>query len=165
MRFRLEQRFDAPLTAVEAAFVDPDLLAHLASLPGLGAPHLVDQSSDGDTLRQQVRYRFEGHLPPAATRVVDPQRLTWIEESTLDRRTHTTDFVVRPDHYADRLRCRGTVTLSEVGDDDGGTLRVTEGELTVRVALVAGRVERAIVAGLHEHAAAQAAGVQDWLRR
>lgn len=161
MRFRLEQRFTAPLAAVEDAFVDPSVLAFLAGLPGLGLPQLVDQSADGDRLHQRVRFRFEGHLPSAATRVVDPERLTWIEESTLDRRTHVTQFVVLPDHYAERLQCRGTVTLS--ADGPGTTRRVTEGDLRVRVALVAARVERAIISGLHDHATAQEAAVQDWL--
>ena len=161
VRFRLEQRFTAPLGAVEAAFVDPAVLDQLADMPGLGRPQLIDQSADGDLLRQRVRYRFEGHLPSAATSVVDPDRLTWIEESTLDRRTHTTEVMIRPDHYADRLQCRATVTLAV--EDGGATVRVTEGDLRVRALLVAGRVERAIVSGLHDHAALQEAAVQDWL--
>ncbi|MFP5317991.1 MAG: DUF2505 family protein [Acidimicrobiia bacterium] len=161
MRFRLEQRFTAPLDAVEGAFVDPAVIAFLAELPGLGVPQLLEQSVDGDRLRQRVRMRFEGDLPSAAARVVDRDRLTWIEESTLDRRRHVTEFVILPDHYPDRLQCHGTVALFP--DGPGTTRRVTEGELRVRAALVASRVERAIVSGLHDHAATQEAAVQDWL--
>jgi len=47
--------------------------------------------------------------------------------------------------------------------DGGGTTRVTEGDLRVRALLVASRVERAIMSGLHDHAALQEAAVQDWL--
>lgn len=162
MRFRLEQQFSAPLPAVEAAFVDPALLAELASTPHLGRPELVALVDDGDTVRRQVRYAFTGQLSPAVTAVVDPRRLTWVEHSELDRRTHRCVFRIDPDHYADRLRCSGSIGL-EV--DGGGTRRVTEGDLVVRFPFVAAKAERAIIAGLRDHAVAEARVVQGWLER
>jgi uncharacterized protein YndB with AHSA1/START domain len=160
VHFRLEQRFSAPVEVVEAAFVDPDLLAALATMPELGRPELLRQADDGDTVRQDVRYAFVGQLSPAVTRVVDPTRLTWVEHSELDRRTHRTTLTIRPDHYADRLSCTATATLEPVA---GGTLRTVEGDLRVWAPLVAGKVERAIVAGLRDHASAEARIVQTWL--
>ena len=160
VRFTLEQRFSSPLEAVQSAFVDPTLLAELATMPRLGQPELVAQTDDGDTVQQDVRYAFVGDLSSAVTKVVDPARLTWVEHSELDRRTHRTTFVIRPDHYADRLTCSGTVTLDEQGD---GTRRMVEGDLRVRFPLVAAKVERAIVAGLRDHASAEARVVQGWL--
>jgi hypothetical protein len=160
VQFTLEQRFSSTLERVEAAFVDPALLAELAALPQLGRPELLSQADDGLTVRQDVRYAFVGDLSPAVTRVVDPRRLTWVERSELDRRTHRTTFSIRPDHYADRLVCQGTVALGPGGD---GTLRVVAGDLRVRVPLVAAKVERAIVSGLRDHAFAEARVVQAWL--
>ena len=162
MRFRLEQQFSAALPAVEAAFVDPALLAEMATLPGLGRPQLVGLDEDGDTVRQQVRYAFTGELSPAVTAAIDPQRLTWVEHSEHDRRTHRGLFHIVPDHYADRLSCSGSIRF-EV--DGGVTRRVVEGDLRVRFPFVAAKVERAIVAGLHDHAAAEAGVVQAWLDR
>ena len=160
MRFELEQRFAAPLVAVESAFVDPELIERMAGLPRLGGAELVERVDDGYTVLVRVRYAFRGSLPPAVTGVVDPARLSWVQESRLDRRTHHTKFRIVPDHYRDRLRCAGSVTLEEVG---GETQRVTAGELNVRFPFVARRVERAIVAGLREHAAAEQAAAQGWL--
>lgn len=162
MRFVLEQRYSAPLVDVEAAFVDPALLDELAALPALGRPELLERSDDGRTVSQQVRYAFAGDLPPAVTRVIDPRRLTWVEHSTLDRETHRTRFTVRPDHYADRFSCSGTIQLETAG---AGTSRTIEGDLKVRAPFVAAKVERAIVAGLRDHAAAEARVVQAWLDR
>lgn len=162
MRFRLEQRFSAPLHEVEAAFVDPALLAMLATLPELGRPDLLEQVEAGHSVAQQVRYTFTGDLSPAVTSVVDPKRLTWVEHSELDRATHRSVFRIRPDHYPDRLRCSGTIRLDAV---DGETHRTTEGDLRVRFPLVGSKVERAIVSGLREHASAEARVVQAWLDR
>jgi hypothetical protein len=161
MRFRIVQRFVAPLEEVEPALVDPAFLERLAELPKLGRPTLLGQEVDGHVVRQQVRYAFAGHLSSAVTAVVDPAKLTWIEDSTLDRRTHRTTFRILPDHYRDRLACEGTFILQS---DGGGSRRVAEGDLRVRFPLVGGRVERAIVSGLEEHAELEAQVMTRWLR-
>ena len=41
-------------------------------------------------MHQEVRYFFAGDLNAAARTVVDPARLSWVERSVLDRRTHAT---------------------------------------------------------------------------
>ncbi len=160
MRFKLVQQFSGTVTDVEAAFLDPAVLQRVAAGSLVGRPELLEQVDDGDTVRQRVRYAFTGHLPPAARAVVDPARLSWVEESVLDRRTHQSPFEILPDHYPDRLECQGTVTLEEAG---GVTRRVTTGDLRVRVLFVARRVEQAIVSGLRDHAAAEQEVVQRWL--
>jgi hypothetical protein len=162
VEFRLEQRFRAPLEEVEAALVDPALLVELSNLPRLGGPEILARSDDGDTVTMSVRYRFVGHLSAAVTAVVDPGRLTWVERSTLDRGTHRTAFRIEPDHYADRLACEGVARLEADGD---GTRRTVEGDIRVRFPLVGGKVERAIVSGLEDHADAEAAIVEAWLDR
>ena len=163
MRFAVEQRFPAPLEAVEAALLDPAFLARLALLPKLGEPQLLASEVDGPIVRQQVRYRFAGELAPAVTAVVDPRRLTWVEHTTFDRRSHRGEHRIVPDHYGERLRCSYTTQLG--GGDGSFTSRVTEGELRVRFPLVGGRVERAIVSGLVEHAELEAEVLGRWLAK
>jgi hypothetical protein len=67
---------------------------------------------------------------------------------------------VLPDHYADRFSCAAVVQLEDV---DGQVQRRTTGEMKVRFPLVGSRVERAIVSGLQENAAAEERIVQEWL--
>ena len=161
MDFRLEQVFPGPLEVVEAALVDPGFLERLGQLPKLGRPELLDQREEGPLLRQRVRYRFVGDLSRAVTRVVDPARLTWVEELTLDRRSHQSTFRILPDHYGDRLQCTATMQLSPAGD--GSTRRLTLGDLTVRMPLVGRRVERAILSGMAEHSEAEVQVMAQWL--
>lgn len=159
MRFRLEQRFSAPLAAVEAAVVDPAFLERLGTLPSLGRPELLRREEDGDLVHLDVRYAFAGELSAAVTAIVDPERLTWVDAAVLDRATHRSEHRILPDHYADRLSCEYTTTLH----DDGGTARVAEGDLRVRFPLVGGRVERAIVSGMADHARHEQAALAHWL--
>ncbi len=95
------------------------------------------------------------------TAVVDPERLTWVEESTLDRTTHVTKWKIVPDHYGNRLSSSGTFRLTGTGDDL--TIRSTEAELKVHFPFVGGKVEKAIVSGLKEHAVAEETVVNAFL--
>ena len=160
MNFRIEQRIPAPLTAVEAALLDSDFVAATADLPKLGAPDLLENARDGDRAHQRIRYHFTAPLSGAVTRVVDPAKLTWIDDATYDLTSHTSRHRIVPDNYADRLKAAYDVTLEALGDS---TRRLVTGELTVHVPLVGGRVERAIVDGLEEHANAEAELLGAWI--
>ncbi len=161
MRFSIEQHFAGSLPQVETAFVDPAFLERLATLPKLGRPTLVHRVEAGDLVHQWVKYAFTGQVNGAVRRVVDPARLTWVEESTLDRRTHLTTWRIVPDHYRNLLRSSGTFKLVEVAP--GRTQRRADGEVKVTVPLVGGKVESAIVSGLREHAALEEDVLDTWL--
>ena len=160
MRFSVEQVLPGPVERVEDALLDPAFLTLMASLPKLGAPQLLDVTENGTTVRRRVRYRFAGDLSPAVTAVVDPAKLTWVEDATVDRVSHCTTFRILPDHYGSRLKCSGTFRLEEV---PGGVRRVLDGDLRVSFPLVGGKVERAIVSGLREHAALEADALRGWM--
>ena len=152
MDFRIEQRFAAPVDAVEAALLDPAFIDRLANLPKIGNAELISQEADGDVVDQEVRYVFTGNLSAAVRAVVDPNKISWILESRFDRTDHHSTWRIIPDHYRERLTSEGTTRLVADGDE---TRRLTEGFLKVHMALVGGRVERAIVSGLKEHADAE----------
>ncbi|HKH25875.1 MAG TPA: DUF2505 domain-containing protein [Acidimicrobiia bacterium] len=162
MKFRIEQRIPAPLAAVEAALLDRDFVAASADLPKLGAPELLELQRDGDRAHQRIRYRFTAQLSGAVTRVIDPDKLTWVDDARYDLTSHTSRHRILPDNYADRLQATYDVALEPLGDS---TRRLVTGELTVHVPLVGGRVERAIVDGLEEHANAEAELLGRWIAK
>jgi hypothetical protein len=161
VRFVIEQRFGFPPADVQAAVLDPAYLARLAELPNLGRPELLDQQHRGELVTQRVRYAFVGDLNSAVRKVVDPDRLTWVEVSNVDVARQTTSFTIEPDHYASMLTASGRIHITP--DGDSGSLRLAEGDLRVRVPLVGGKVERAIVSGLQEHGAAEEDALAAWL--
>lgn len=160
MRYRLEQHYSAPPDALGRAFADPGFYAALAGQEQFGRPEVISREKHGATVRLAVRYRFTGSLSPAARKVLDPGRLTWVEHSTHDLSAGSVEFRLSPDHYADRFRASGRYHFVPTGD---GSLRVVEGEVVVRAPLVAGAVERAIVSGLRDHLSAEAPLVERWL--
>jgi hypothetical protein len=156
VRFEVRQLIDAPLDAVAAALCDPAYYTALGTAPKLGVPEVLDRQVDGDHVLLRVRYRFAGELSSAARAVLDPNKLTWVDESRHDLAKHDVSFVLKPDHYADRLSCTGGYRLEADPADAARTIRTASGDLKVRAALVAGSVERALVSGLKEHLDAEA---------
>jgi hypothetical protein len=161
VRFSVEQSFAAPLADVGAALCDPGFLARLGQLPKLGGARLLEQRREGGLVVQRVRYAFVGELSPAVRAVVEPDRLTWVEESTTDLAMHRTEWRIVPDHYGNLLRCSGTFRLEARGPSS--TRRIAEGDVQVRVPFVGGKVERAIVSGLRDHARLEEEALASWL--
>jgi hypothetical protein len=160
VRFEIVQDLGGTPDAVDGALVDPAFLVRMAELPKLGSAEVLSQAREGDVVHQDVRYLFQAELSAAVTRVVDPERLTWVERSVCDLATHRTQCEIRPDNYGGMLSGRYDAVIVVTG---GGSRRTLTGDLRVKLPLVGGKVERAIVGGLEENAAAQTALVEDFL--
>jgi hypothetical protein len=162
MRFELVQRLHAPLDAVEQALVNPRFLETLGKLPKLGRPELLERRDMGERVFLRVRYDFEGNLSPAVKAFIDPAKLSWVEESTQDRKTHLTEIEIVPDHYTSIFQCSGVIRLT-TDESRGDTIRVATGDVVVRVPLVGAKAEAAIISGLREHADLEAAALDQWV--
>lgn len=162
MRFDIEQQFTAPPEAVARIYTERRFYDLLGDLPKLGRPEVLDRREEGAVVHLAVRFRFTGNLASAVTKVVDPAKLTWVEESVHDLERLTRTFRLKPDHYPDRLRSEGAARYEPT--DDGGTRRLTEGDLSVKVPLVGRKVEAAIVSGLEDHLGAEVEVVEQLLR-
>jgi len=160
--FTIAVRLVHPPTAVQDAFLDPDFLAVTATLPKIGGAEVLELSRAADTARLRVRYRFTAPLSKAVTRVIDPDKLTWVDDARFDLTTMRAEHVMLPDNYADRLEAAYVSTLATHGT---GTTWTVSGSLTVHAPLVGGKVAGVIVDGLREHAAAQGAVLDEWLTR
>ena len=160
MKFEFEQRFAHPVVQVERAILDERFISGMAALPKLGRPQVLSRDVVGAAVTLRVRYAFAGDVSGAVRRVVDPARLTWVEESTTDTSTHTATFRIIPDYYGKLLHCDGTYALTAAG---AGARRVARGDVRVNVPLVGSKVERVIVSGMEEHAQAEADLVDSWL--
>ena len=168
VRLRIEQRFLATPAQVGAALIDPHYLVQaMGSLKDVGQPVVESQHRTGVSVRQRVTYHFTGKLPGAVTAVIDPKRLTWTEETTIDTVRHTARFVMTPVHYPNFFTATGAWSLREDAKSTPAkpvTVRLIEGDLKVRspVPFVGGQVEKAIVSGLSERLADEPAAFARW---
>lgn len=148
MKFEGVQRYDAPAREVFDLYCSAELYEQLPDFSRVSRPELVDRVEHPDGVTIRARYRFVADLPAAALAIIDPARMTWVEETRYDAATLTGTTRLLPDHYASKMQASATVRFV---DDGGGSHRRVSGDLKVKVLLVGGQVERVIVDGLEEH--------------
>jgi hypothetical protein len=160
--FRIDQRISGDPADVARAYVTADMYATLRGLPKIAAPEVLarDEDDAGGTVRMRIHYRFIGALPSAAAAVLDPRKLTWVEESAHDLSRLSVTWRLVPDHYGDRFSAKGTSTYRADGEI---TVRHTRGNLVIKTPFVGRLVERALVSGLKEHLDAEAPRVGAWV--
>jgi len=146
--FEVTQHFTAPPSAVLALFTDEAYYRDLPEFSRVGRPELVGRSVQERRVTMRVRYRFTADLPAGADKLIDKNKLTWVEETVYDLAALSAASRLLPDNYPDRLSASARRRFTAVAN---GTVAVTSGELKVRMRFVGGRVESAIVDGLREH--------------
>ena len=163
MRFTFEHRFDASPEDLSQAFADPALYESFGVLPRAGRPEVLGHRTDakGHVLLS-IRWAFTAELSSAARAVIDPARLTWVQESIHDVEGCTATYRMVPDHYADRFSSSGGYRFAPA--PGGGCTRQSHGELKVRAPLVGRAVEGAIVDGLKEQLAAEVPLVERFIK-
>jgi hypothetical protein len=160
MDFTLTQEIAAPADAVDEALVNPAFLVRMAELPKLGSAEIVSNERDGDVVKLQVRYLFQAELSSAVTKFVDPEKLTWIEDSDVDLAAHHTSCLIRPDNYDNLLQGKYEATITPSGS---GCVRTVSGSVKVKIPLLGSKVEKAIIGGLSENSDAQVHLLADFL--
>lgn len=161
MHFTVDQTIKAPLADTARALADPAFYETMGALGNISAPEVVGREQGDGGVRLRVRYRFVGPLAAPVRRVLDPDKMTWIIDTTIGVDSHHATFRLLPDSYANRIECAGTYRLTEAGPET--TRRVTDADLVVHYPLVGGLVERTIVNGLREHLQDEAVVLERWV--
>lgn len=106
--------------------------------------HILEERAEGGVIRKKVRTEPERELPAVAAKLLGSSKLSYVQDSTLDRENNRLDWTVRMDAMSDRVDVKGRTTVVPL--PSGGCKRIVDGEITVRVRLVGGQIEKAVVA-------------------
>ncbi len=142
MDLRFSHTIPAPLLVVEAALLEPALIAALPGVLGvLDTAELRQFVDHGDELRRESFFVLRPDAWPSSARRVLP-RIAWTERISWQRPAHAGSFVVEPDVapiLRNRVRCEGRYELTPEGP--GTTRRTIEGVLVIDAPFVGPRVE------------------------
>jgi len=159
VEFTIDQSISGPLADVEEALFDEEFVAASSALPRVADCELRNVQRSGDRIRAEVYRRFDAPLNAAVRRVIDPAKLTWVEQIDYDTARHRGRHTIVPDNYADRVHAEYRTRLAP---STAGTRRVTSGTMTVNARFVGGKIEQAIVSGLEEYAVGEARLLSRW---
>jgi hypothetical protein len=157
VRFEIVQPIGAGRDAVIKAVIDRRFYESIGSTKGLAPPSVLECREDGEFKRLKIRYGFEGELSRAARAVLDPAKMTWVVELKVDQARNRAKFRMLPDHYPDRIECRGSYRFE---DDGEATEQLMKGDLVVHAPIVASVVERSIISGFRDHVAEEAHAIE-----
>ena len=145
MHFEREHEFAAKVERVASIMSDPDFQT-LLDLPDLARPDVVAYEVDGAAHRLMLRYAYIGQLDPIAQKIVGGRKITWVQDLRIDVSTGVGTLGFSADGVGGRADGSATVTITETGD--ASCRRVISGDFRIKIPLVGGKAEKAIVPGL-----------------
>jgi hypothetical protein len=159
VRFTVDQNVDVSPDVAVAAYGNPAFYEGRTPQDNISVLEVVRHEDTGSQVLVEVRFKFTGGVSSAVRAVVDPNKMSWVTRTTVMVAERRTKFEVIPDHYPDRLTCRGTFQFHEGHVGPESAIIKIEGDLKVRVPFVGGTVERVIISGLRSYIVHEAAGL------
>jgi hypothetical protein len=145
VHFERQHDFDASVGQVATIMSDPAFQTVL-ELPDLARPEVVAHDVDGPSHRLTLRYEYIGQLDPIAQKVVGGRKLTWVQDLRIDVSTGTGTLGFSADGVGGRADGTASVAITATGD--ASCRRRIDGEFRIKIPLLGGKAERAIVPGL-----------------
>jgi hypothetical protein len=161
VKFSIGQNVAVAPDAAVAAYGNPLFYEGRQPSGDISLVEVVSHEDGGARARIDVRYQFTGSLSSAVRAVIDPAKMSWVTRTDIDKAQRRATFTVLPDHYPDRLDCRGTFTFAEASGP-GATVITIAGDLKVHVFLVSRTVEQVIVTGLRKYLEAEVSTLPDF---
>ncbi len=144
VRFSVEHELPGSADAVAAILCDPSFHTAL-DLPDVGRPEVLEHVKTATGCRLRLRYLFIGHIDAWAKKLLGNRELKWIQEFEVD--TTTGMGTLKFSAEADPKRLQGEAEI-DCTPASAGTKQRIAGDLRVKVPLVGGRAERALVPGI-----------------
>jgi hypothetical protein len=144
VRFHARHRFHGAPEAVAALLADPGFYADL-DIPDLQRPELIEAAAQGDDAMVRLRYEFVGDVDPIVRRFLGHQRLSWIQEVRVERRTGRGTLRYEAESNPRLLHGEAAFRLEPDGEE---TVRHLDGDLVVALGVISGMAEHRIVPGL-----------------
>lgn len=154
VRLVVDQPIGVAAGRAQAALLDPALYERLGRVSPIGHAEVLENVGDGASVTQRVRLRFTGTISPPASRFVDPDKISWVQETVTDLASRRTELRTVPDRYGRLLSMEGWYELREAGP--AGTVQHLECQLRVNVPGLGRLAERGIARGMREHLAKEA---------
>jgi len=104
---------------------------------------VLEERPDGDNkVYRHMKYTSGTELPKMVAKALGSKSLTYEQFNRLDRNTGKMVWQVELPVLKDRVSVSGTTTISA---HEGGCRRVVDGDISVRMRLVGGQIEKAVV--------------------
>jgi len=161
MELRGQHQFSFGRADVEDAMCDPAFYGQL-EIPDVTKPEILDRSVRDGVIELSMRYVFTGQLDPIVNRVLGNSEISWTQALRVDTRAHTGSLTIVPSVLPGKVDCSASITFTDAAD--GGCTRVLDGELKVKIPMLGGKAEHAILPGITRRLDLEAEALEGWLQ-
>jgi len=141
VKLHIESVFPASPSTVWDTFNDPVFEKRLEEQSGIQYKMLSEATENGIEVRK-LQCIAKKELPKVIAKTLGADRLSYTQVNRLDRSKDRLEWEVIPMAMADKVVAKGITTMVF---KDGRSYRVVNGEITVKIPLVGGAIEKAIV--------------------
>ena len=160
--FSFEHTFRAPsVDAVVRAYFNPEHLAAQDQVAELADRQVVEERDDETTRTVSWTVVSKKPLPVFARPFVDGGKLAYRETMTWRKAASEIDLVITPQIMNGRVKLAATYQLALVAP--GSVRRRYQGNVSVDIRFLGGKIERAVVAEIEKGIPLMFQCTQDWL--
>ncbi len=141
MRFQLKHTFDCDAATLWSITEDPAFEAQLAEASE-STRELIETNDDGGTRYALKRITLQRDLPGAMKKVIGGEHIVYDQETWRELDGDKLRWKISPRVLGDRFVGEGTTRVRETAT---GCERMISGELTVRVPIIGGKMEKRLV--------------------
>lgn len=142
MKLFIQSDFPFDAKTAWGIFESPEFETRLEESTGIRCEVLTTEQKGESTVRR-LRYTSNSELPTIAAKALGTKNLTYVQTNTFDPTKSQLTWAVDLPMVGDRVSVGGTTTIN---DTASGSRRVVDGDISVRMRLVGGQIEKAVVA-------------------
>ena len=146
MKFRYEHRFAGSPYDDVLRYMTEEYAFEPSTLPNVQQFKLIEEIVTEDKKSWKNEWCAHGQIPKVVQHILQPKMLTWIEATTLDRRTRVFTSTITPFYFRNVFRCQSCGYFKKLSDNE--FLRITEGVLEIRIPVFGRIIEEAILSHL-----------------
>lgn len=150
MKFDIKARYPAPSAVVLKMFMDKDFHAKKLQVLGIAKSRVLDHAASGDDFRIKVERKVPLNAPGMIKKFI-PAEATVVSEEKWNRASKSGSVKVEPAGVPVEIRC-----TARLADDAKGCTITYAFEVTARVPLVGGALEKFIASDMETKFAEEA---------
>jgi hypothetical protein len=143
MDFKMEHSFDCPVGKITPILAAGEDLVPMEDLPNVSQRKVIERKREGTKLHSKLEWCVHGQIPKIAQKLIDPDKLTFLEQTVWDDETATFTTRIIPHFLKDKFDCRTTSAWSAI--DANRAKRTFSGKLEIKIPIIGSIVEKTII--------------------
>lgn len=146
MKFRYDHRFEGGPFDKVVLFLTEEYLFEPQKLPNVQSNVKLEETITEDKKHWRYQWCAHGQIPKVVQHIITPKMLTWVEDTTFDRKKKTYFTRIIPHYFQNTFKCESRGWFEKKSDNE--FIRVTDGFLSIKIPVFGPFIEEAILAHL-----------------